>query len=406
MVAFLINPSAGAEKAWRPKSFRPNQVTAPQVAPAVAELGRPIPLQASGVPSPAPSFTARGQSPETNISLSGPPPVDPPVANPTFQGIPGVEGYNAGAVVDQPLQRSLWDRCFGWIQGPAHSTNSQTHSWFLSDCAFDELGLISPVSNPFLFEDPRSLTELRPIFYYQTAPGSNPVFAGGSSEFFGLQARVAFTERWSLVINKLGFAAIQPKNNDAVYQDGAGFAELWLGPKWTFLRNEQTGTVAAVGLTFQVPVGSSKVFQNTGSLSLDPYITVAQNFGQSSYGSFNFVGAAGYSAGVDSDRSDYFHSSLHLDYDIARMHRWYPLLELNWFYYTNSGGNLDQSFEGMDLINFGAEQIAGRSMFTIAGGLRYKASNNFQIGVAAEAPLTAARDLTSFRLTVDMIFRY
>ena len=37
--------------------------------------------------------------------------------------------------------------------------------WFKSDHCLDSF--ISPVSNPFLFEDPRSLTEVRPIFIYQ-----------------------------------------------------------------------------------------------------------------------------------------------------------------------------------------------------------------------------------------------
>ena len=42
-------------------------------------------------------------------------------------------------------------------------------TWFKSDHVFD--GFISPVTNPFLFEDPRSLTEVRPIFMYPAGAG-------------------------------------------------------------------------------------------------------------------------------------------------------------------------------------------------------------------------------------------
>src|SRR5206468_9150580 len=79
---------------------------------------------------------------------------------------------------------------------------------FESDHCFDNFA--SPVSNPFLFEDPRSLTEIRPIFMYQTIPGSNPVFRGGHTEFFGTQARLAVTDRWSFVMNKIGGVSVTP----------------------------------------------------------------------------------------------------------------------------------------------------------------------------------------------------
>ena len=56
---------------------------------------------------------------------------------------------------------------------------------FQSDHNFDHF--ISPVSDPFYFEDPRALTELRPIFMFQSIPHNNPVFHGGNIEFFGTQ---------------------------------------------------------------------------------------------------------------------------------------------------------------------------------------------------------------------------
>src|SRR3954465_2811545 len=145
---------------------------------------------------------------------------------------------------------------------------------FESDHCFDYFA--SPVSNPFLFEDPRALTEVRPIFLFQTIPNSNPVYRGGNAEFFGTQFRVALTDQWSFVMNKLGGVAINPGDNSPLDSQaglagpglGAEVAELWLGPKFTFLRNTETGAVAAAGVTFQLPVGPAKVAQDTGKLSV------------------------------------------------------------------------------------------------------------------------------------------
>ncbi|HEX4610159.1 MAG TPA: hypothetical protein VH092_18345, partial [Urbifossiella sp.] len=147
--------------------------------------------------------------------------------------------------------------------------------WFHSDHAFD--GFISPVTNPFLFEDPRSLTELRAIYLYQRIPGHQPDTSGGNINYFGLQGRVAVTERLSFTINKFGGTWFNPEDGTGL-QSGSGFSEIWLGPKFTFIRGEETGTLLAGGLQFQIPIGSSSVYQNTGSLSLLPYVSYGQNF--------------------------------------------------------------------------------------------------------------------------------
>ncbi len=55
-----------------------------------------------------------------------------------------------------------------------------------SDCFCGD-SLISPVTNPFFFEDPRSLTEIDPLFIITKAPKAN---GGGNDEFYGVQARL------------------------------------------------------------------------------------------------------------------------------------------------------------------------------------------------------------------------
>jgi hypothetical protein len=389
-------------------------------APVADRAVAPASYEAAAGPQ---SLTVRSQAPDPPPPLSGPVPVPPPgvappvpplsigdVPPPPTLGAPGAT--YGGLAVDQPIKKSFLDRCKDVFSpgGP----DSKCGGWFQSDHAFDNCtnggDLISPVSSPFLFEDPRALTEVRPLFFYQIAPNRNPAFSGGSSEFYGIQARVAFTENWSLVINELGLVSLQPHDSDVDLTDKTGFAELRIGPKWTFYRNEQSGTVAAFGTTLDIPAGSSSVFQNTGTLSLDPYLSFGQTFGRSSYGTFNFLAAGGFWFSVDDQRTDYLHLHLHLDYDVANLHRIYPLIELNWLHTTSFGKANDSiGTEGGDLINFGSDSYDGqRDLVTMAIGARYKfgSSDHYQIGTAFEFPLTDRQDLTAFRFTLDFIIRY
>jgi len=276
---------------------------------------------------------------------------------------------------------------------------------FQSDHAFD--GFISPLSNPFYFEDPRSLTEIRPLFLYQSTPIRNSVFHGGDIEFAGLQARLAVTDCLSLVMTKFGEVWIEPHNAGGDFLPHAGFSEIVIGPKYTFLRSEATGTLGAAGLNFDIPAGSRQVLQNTGSLSLEPYLSLGQSFGHTTYGTFQALGTLGYNFSVDRQRSDNLFTSLHLDFDYGSLHKIYPLLELNWFHYTSNGRARDLNFEGGDLFNFGSRRISGHDEVTLAAGARFKLNESLQMGLAAEFPVTnRRRDLMDYRLMVDVIFRY
>jgi hypothetical protein len=345
-------------------------------------------------------FVVRAQGP-------GAPPEVPPIPD-----IP----YDPGLDVNQPIQSSFWDRpffnhCREFFALGGDEYFSSTGRWGCqSDPGFDTLP--SPVTNPFFFEDPRALTELRPIFMYQSAPSGNPIFQGGHAEFFGLQGRLALSDRWSIVLNKLGFVSLSPNNPEAdptgEFSQDTGFAEINIGPKYTFLRNPPNGTVAALGLNFQIPGGSSGVFQDTGNLALDPYFSFAKNFGRlgNGWGSFNFIGALGYSFGLDGDRSDFLHTSVHFDWDVAGLHKFYPLFEINWFHYVSLGDARSVGFEGADLVNFGSETIDGNDYVTLGPGFRWNICGWWTLGLATEWTVTSAKGISDFRTTVDMIFRY
>ena len=326
---------------------------------------------------------------------------------------PTEEQFNCGVIMEGPVgpAPSFWDRLFGRTPDPGCGTGG--HPWFQPsgpntffsfrpDREFDYF--ISPLSNPFFFEDPRSLTEFRPVFIWQRAAGGNPLFRGGDAVFFAFQGRLAINEEWSVVIHKFGFANVRPGGRDDLfdpnpYQGGTGLTDLQIGPKWTFYRNVESRTVAALGLNFEVPIGSTKVQQgNNGAVT--PYLTAAQ-----AWGDFNFMGATGYRFGFSNSRSDMLFLSMHMDYNL--LNKFYPLAEVNWYYYTKSGNQIAGNFEGADLYNFGADSISGRSLVTLNLGARYKFSEAFQIGAGYEFPLVGRDNgVMDWRLTFDLIFRY
>jgi hypothetical protein len=387
----------------------------PANAPLVT-LGRPVALGAvvdksltassmadsqirpAAYTSPAPA-TSVAQAPPPNTPVLSLPPLSAP-AIPTSSA----EQYNCGVVTKSPgTEESFWDKCKGAVTGLPSAVTGR--ALFQSDHAFD--GFISPVTNPFYFEDPRSLTEVRPLFIYQSTPTGNPIFHGGDIEYLGLQGRLALTDCFSLVMTKFGEVWIEPHDGTPAFQDHAGFAELIIGPKVTFWRNESTGTLAAAGLNFDIPTGSAKVLQDTGTLTLEPYISAGQSFCRTSYGTFHALGTLGFNLSIDNQRSDNVFTSLHLDFDYGDLHKIYPLLEFNWFYYTSNGNVQPINFEGRDLFNSGSTMISGHNEVTIAPGIRYKVNECFQLGFAAEFQLTnPSRSVTDYRLMVDLIFRY
>jgi hypothetical protein len=276
--------------------------------------------------------------------------------------------------------------------------------WWESDRKY--ANFISPVSNPFFAEDPRTLTEVRPIVLYQKIPNNEGLFRGGNAWFFGGQARLAVGERWSVVVNKVGGQSFNP-GRDSLLAGGTGLSELWVGPKFVLLRNPDTQTLVSVGTTFQIPLGSSGVYQDTGKLSIVPYVSAAQRLMGFSWGTFQGMGTAGYSISTTRDRSDFFFASAHLDFDVGNLHRFYPLAELNWFAYTTDGRERPfMASVGRDLANFGGP-AKGNNLLTWALGGRFRTKNGlWEVGAAYEGRLFGPRGLFDGRVTVDLIMRF
>lgn len=407
------------EMAPAPTSGEPVQATPPPASPAytpAVSIGLPrgqetrtvsATIPADGpVDPPPPSAGDAGTAPpqptgtySPYFSTSNQPDSVPP------PGVVPPADIHPGVATDRSVAPGFWENCRNLfsVGDRAHSSGRCS---FQSDHSFDALS--SPVTMPFYAEDPRSLTEVRPIYMYQKIPTSAGSFGGGSINFVGTQARLALTDRWSIVISELGYLWLDPKNPTAPVQKGSDASDFKIGGKYTFLRNCDTGTVAAFGVNAELPIGGTKNLQDTGTLSIDPYFSFGQTFGRlpGGFGSLNFLNTTGYSFSVDRGRAEFFYSTFHLDYNVANANKFFPLVELNYMHYTSTGNRADLGTEGGDLMNIGSTTRRGSDYLSMATGLRYRFSEHLQLGAAVEAPFSHERGLSDYRLTFDVIFRY
>jgi hypothetical protein len=290
--------------------------------------------------------------------------------------------------------KDCWNRVWNPTPSPGHPLSQWDAR---SDQCFKDF--ISPISNPAYFEDPRSLTEIRPIFMYRKSPGDNPLMRGGNSFVFNLQGRISINDRWSFVLHRLGFANINPGDGAlGGYDGGSGLTDLMIGTKYTFYRDDRSNTLAAAGVSFEIPIGNDDVLSGTGG-GLTPYLSFGQGFGD-----FHFLASAGYRFGFNDSTSDFFYTSLHLDYGFFK--RFYPLVEINWYHYTSNGTSRPVDFEGTDLFNLGATDVAGKNFVTLALGFRLKLTESLQTGIAYETGLVGSDGLERYRIIFDLIFRY
>ena len=262
-----------------------------------------------------------------------------------------------------------------------------------SDHCFDDF--ISPLSNPFFFADPRSLTEARGIFIENSLPG----FIGGVDvQVFAAQVRGRVSDRWSIIAPRLGYL----RDSDS---DGpGGFMAAPVGVKYNFARNVETQFLATVGATYFIPAGSGPFFgQSDGSAHL--FLTAGKEIFD--YG--HWLSASGFRLPLNTNwGTQFWYWSNQWDYEIAD--GWYPLFGINWFHWMRSAGaaagGAGAPVTGIDLVDVPAFGVAGTNVVTSVVGLRLKPNPHVELGTGFEFPLTQRTDILRNRLYVDAIIRY
>ena len=271
-----------------------------------------------------------------------------------------------------------------------------------SDHCFDDF--ISPMINFVFFEDPRTVTELRPIYVSHWVPNTigNGTTAGGNVHLFAAQFRIALTDRLSLIAVKDGFILDNTEGAlDTLIDDG--WADVSAGLKYNFLRNRSTGTLASAGFTYEIPMGSDRALQSVADGEFHMFLTMGQRL---FCGNAHFLSSFGYRLPVDNDlQATSVHWSNH--FDVRLTERTYVFTEVAWWHWTeNATSGAALGLAGHDLFNLSASDVAGNDLVTQNVGMKYKPCGNFEAGIAYEFPLTDFEDLLSSRLQLECIFRY
>jgi len=254
--------------------------------------------------------------------------------------------------------------------------------------------MISPMSMPTVNEDPRSTTEIRPMFMY-TKISEDFVTNGGNYSVVAVQLRLAITERIAFIASKDGYIWLRP---DDVVPDDDGLANLAFGFKGSLIRDEEHAFILSGGLRYEAASGSQDVLQGFGKGVLNPFLSVAKGFDD-----FHVQAYTGPGLALTSDDSSYYDLALHFDYRL--MERLYPLLEFNWRHTLRGGDRLPIDQEGWDLVNLGSQDAGGESVATIAFGGRWRITDDLDFGAVAEFPVTSRHDILDWRVTTDLIWR-
>jgi len=255
---------------------------------------------------------------------------------------------------------------------------------------------ISPMTNIVYFEDPRTLTEIRPIFIQNKIPFRAPL-AGGDVQVIAVQMRAALTENLSVIATKDGFIMY---GADGPADDG--WANVNAGLKYNLYKDYERQQILSGAIVYELPVGSTRALQGNGSGVFDLILSGAAQL-DDYWRTVSAFGLRLPSDVVDNSQSLFW--SLHFDRTIGNRGL-YVLTEFNWFHWLRSGENGIDGIEGLNLYNLGSTGVAGDNVVTGAIGFKFKPNPYREYGIAWQVPLTDRRYLMDNRITVDAIFRY
>lgn len=262
---------------------------------------------------------------------------------------------------------------------------------------------VSPISNPLFFEDPRTLSEIKPIFIEHHFPRNLPVLQGGDAQVYAVQMRAALTRRLSFIATKDGW--IDLRTPGLGHQDG--FADLSAGLKYNIIRRPDLPFLLSGGFTYEVPIGQREVLQARGDGEVHTFLSSAMQLGRELY----WMSGAGLRLPNDHNDSStmcYWSNSLAYRFGPGStpFTGWYGMWETNWFNWTRSGNQAPLNFEGTDLINLGSNNVAGNDIVTMLWGLKYKPTALQEIGSGIEIPVTERGDLYGHRVYLHWIIRH
>ena len=256
-----------------------------------------------------------------------------------------------------------------------------------SDHCFDRF--ISPISNPFFFEDCAIAHRIPGHLHRQYfAELSRHTEANA----WTAQFRGRVTDRFSVIAPRLSYLSID---------NSGGFLSAPVGGKFNVVRDVENQFLVSVGMTYFIP-GSRSVLSNFGNGDFHLFLTA----GKQIFDRGHWLSGTGFRLPEDRNMgTQMWYWSNQWDYELPG--HIYPLIGLNWFHYIDSGGAfVSPLLTGLDLINLPTNGIAGRNFVTNVIGARWKPTGHLEMGVGWEYPLTQSGDFLKNRIYADVIIRY
>lgn len=252
---------------------------------------------------------------------------------------------------------------------------------------------ISPITNPIYFQDPRIQTEARFIFLNHWFPSQ---LGDGDAQLYALQLRAAITEDLSIIATKDGYLV----SDNPLLDDG--WADVSLGLQYNLFKDPGAQTLLSAGVVFDLPVGTPRALQGNGDGEFHLFVTGGTEIAED----WHLISGTGFILPSNRDaQSQIWYWSNHVDHQLGDSGL-YLLGEVNWFHWLNGADEFPVPVEGLDYANLGSVGVGGNNIVTGAVGMKYKPTDNQELGVAIEFPLTDRRDILDQRLTFDWIVRY
>ena len=321
-------------------------------------------------------------------------------AGPQEIGVADYFNNGSPAGLNQPAMVSDCSSC---VPAPSECcVPRKRFSFRPSDHCFDDF--ISPMINFVFFEDPRNLTELRPIFVNHWVPATvgNGISADGSVQLYAAQFRIALTDRLSLIAVKDGFIVDETRGTlGGLLSDG--WADVTAGLKYNVLRDVQRGRLMSIGATYEIPLGDDEALQSIGDGEFHFFATGGTRLGGCNA---HYLSSLGYRVAADGDlQTSAIHWSNHLDFRLNQTA--YLFTELAWWHWVDdAAAGAPLGIGGHDLFNLSANDVTGNDLVTQNVGVKLKPRRNREMGLAYEFPLTAFKDVTDGRLQAELILRY
>lgn len=256
-----------------------------------------------------------------------------------------------------------------------------------------ETRFVAPLTSPYYNEDSFVTTDVRLWGVYHEFDNSSTM-NGGNAKVYAAQVRVALNDQLQFVAYKDGYVDF-----DAGLVDDSGWNDVAAGLKFAFLQDWENNMHAAVGIGYEIPVGSPGVFQN------DDDIRASVSFDKG-FGPFHLGANASYLYALKNDDaaplggSDTLNWHIHADYYVNQYFS--PVIEFNGYHVMNRGDEVVE-FSGIDVANFGG----GGDVITAGVGVEVRPIDKLGVRAAYEFPLTDDEDdLYGWRLTFSVIYSF